>query len=61
MIYVVLTLLVYRNIVEIQKHAEHGGEDEEGIREKRGCRYSTVYLRIKKKYKEKSELSMAKC
>ena len=50
MIYVVLTLLVYRNIVEIQKHAEHGGEDEEGIREKRGCRYSTVYLRIKKKY-----------
>ena len=39
----------------------NGGEDEEGIREKRGCRYSTVYLRIKKKYKEKSELSMAKC
>lgn len=46
MIYVVLTLLVYRYIVEIQKHAEHGGQDEEGIREKCGCKYLTVYLRI---------------
>lgn len=34
-----------------QKHAEHGGQDEEGIREKCGCRYLTVYLRIKKKIK----------
>lgn len=45
---------------------EHGGKEHgEGIREKCGCIYLTVYLDIYliifKKLKEKSEPNMVKC